>query len=984
MDEMKIEAKINNGSQNGSIPVNRVQAQSGYRGGMQPPRRPQQKMNRGQMHQSQKNNNKNEERPGKVISMLDKVVGLCVFMLFFGLPLFFVNMTYQGLIFEKQYYFYFWIFVGIIAWAAGGLLGGKIEIRRTSMDIPLGIFWIVYVLATVFSVDKYHSFFGFFGNPVNGLMSVTAIILAYYLIISFTTKKNAMIMWWAIAASGSIVTIWSFLAVMRFIPQSILQYIVPSLTGSFTSLAAFLAMMLPVFIMSTSLLKKREEGGGFKTKLLSIFFFVMTIIGLVTLSLLFGYVKWYVVMGTMALLLVFMISRLVEVPQKTSVLTIIAFLVLVGFYMFKQPILTRTMIQPEASVNYGLSFDVLKDAVKNKPILGSGPSTYGYNFSLYKPKELNTMGQYDIRFFSDKGVLFESVSTIGIIGAIALIAVCLSYISSAFHLFIKSKDVRVNAMSLGLFSSSVMALLYTMLWSSDGMIVVYGVITGALALGLLRSEMGSDDNTLALSMSSTPQNALTFSFLTIAVAVGVIFGFVNLGKMFIADVYAGSALKARAEGNFEESSNKFTQAVNFNPQEGRYFTIISQYGLDLANIELAKGEEADKDKVVQFVNSAVMTAKQGRDLMPNDVLANETAGFIFENSGGFVDGALVSALGAYGAARELEPKNPYLDISVGKLKLMEAQTKGEDAVEEKKALIAEAKELFEQSKEKTTFEQGGQEIGIFAPAHYYIAITEEALENVDEAINSMTMALQITQMDRTLSQQELLSRQINYGFNLARLLQSRGTENDNKNAEALLLQIIGVNDKEVNSHLNLGLLYERTGRIDEAKGKYKEILEMIPEEEEKSRESIQGLIDTLEQGGSNVEETQKQGVDDGMNQPQEPVEEPKEEKVSLLVVGGKNGEEDANKGQSMLSGEGYEATVRNEDRDMDGVVVMYKGDNKEEANKVRDLLRVKFENVSSERNDEEVASYDHDVVVFIGSSEEEKEDEKDENDDKKD
>ena len=162
--------------------------------------------------------------------MLDRVIAVCVFMLFFGLPLFFVNISYQGIGFEKQYFFYLWTFVGTVAMIARGMMGGKIEIRRTSLDIPIGLVWCAFLLSAIFSVDKYHSVFGFFGSPINGLIGVTALILVYYLVVSYISKERIMIMWWAIVASGSIVTIWSFLATMRLTGAKLLLYIPASLS----------------------------------------------------------------------------------------------------------------------------------------------------------------------------------------------------------------------------------------------------------------------------------------------------------------------------------------------------------------------------------------------------------------------------------------------------------------------------------------------------------------------------------------------------------------------------------------------------------------------------------------------------------------------------------------------------------------------------------------------------------------------------------
>ena len=47
---------------------------------------------------------KNEQKLG--IKILDRLMSLSIFMLFFGLPIFFSGVTEQGIIFDKQIYFY--------------------------------------------------------------------------------------------------------------------------------------------------------------------------------------------------------------------------------------------------------------------------------------------------------------------------------------------------------------------------------------------------------------------------------------------------------------------------------------------------------------------------------------------------------------------------------------------------------------------------------------------------------------------------------------------------------------------------------------------------------------------------------------------------------------------------------------------------------------------------------------------------------------
>lgn len=913
-------------------------------------------------------------RSEKTIAILEKIVAVSIFMLFFGMPLFFVNFTYQGIIFEKQYYFYLWTFIGVVAMIARSMMGGKIEIRRTSLDIPLGIFWCTYVLSTLFSVDKYHSFFGFFGNPINGLISVTALILAYYLVVSYVSKERIMLIWWAIVASGSIVVIWSFLATMRLLPANVYDVIPSTLAGSFSGLAIFLGMMIPMFIMSFSVLGKSATS-SMGARVIAGFLGLLIVIDLITLSALYDYVQWYVLLFAVGLLLVFAVSRVVHVTQRTTMMTVGAFFLLFVLMIWSQPIIVRTNIQSEASVLPSLSFHIAKEAIKDRPLLGSGPGTFGYNFSLHRSKDLNRLGQYDIRFFSDRGVMFESLSTVGLLGTIALIIVLLTYISTIFHAFVRSQDEEIKIVSLGFFVASAIGMLYVLFWSIDGMLIAYTVLLTAVLIGVLRGTLSENvDRKISFSMAAAPQYALSYAFLSILVAAGVIFGFVTLGKMFAADIYAGNALRARAQENFERSSTLFTQAVSLNPREGRYYTVISQYGLDLANRELAKPEGERNDELVKnYVNAAAGASSAGKELMPNDVLANETRGFVFENSGGYISGALSTAMSAYDRAGELEPLNPYLDVAQGKLKLVEAQAQGEDAVQEKDALINQAKELFIAAKDKTTFTYDGQDLSLFAPAHYYISVVEEALGNVDASIDSMALALQVTGIVGG-DEQQVLSRQINYGFNLARLLQVRGTEEDNANAERLLLQIIGINDQEVNSLLNLGLLYERTNRKDKAVEEYKKILALLPEDDDKSRQNIQNLIDTVEQGGSNVDTKNNQAADQIDAQVGDPIgdvvdqqESEVEASASVLFVRAGN-DSDANSGRNALRSLGYTAEIRDEDEEVSGVTVMYSGAVEgAELATIENALRDVYPNIEMERNDQEVSIYNHDVVVIVGN-----------------
>ena len=50
---------------------------------------------------------------GSLIKIFDFLITFSLGALFFGLPLFFSGATFQGLSFDKQMYFYFWIILFI-------------------------------------------------------------------------------------------------------------------------------------------------------------------------------------------------------------------------------------------------------------------------------------------------------------------------------------------------------------------------------------------------------------------------------------------------------------------------------------------------------------------------------------------------------------------------------------------------------------------------------------------------------------------------------------------------------------------------------------------------------------------------------------------------------------------------------------------------------------------------------------------------------
>ncbi len=764
-----------------------------------------------------------------IIKIFDAVITASLFLIFLGVPIFFTGQSYQGIIFEKQIYFYFLLLLALVAWAAKGVIAGELKIRKTPLDIPIGIFWFVYLLATIFSIDRWHSFWGFFGDPSMGMMNITALVIAYYLIMSHFNEKRMKLFFAGFVGSGILLCLWTALGIMgvKFLPQNLLNVSPLSLIGSVSGAGAVFSALIPLLITAVFITRASGKMNTLQKNILTGILLAGIILDMFLVLALFNFIPWIALLIGLGFFLMYILSRLVRPVKSWAWLPLVVFVLSMAILMIGAVNIARVNLPVEVSPALGISSDIAKDAVKSKFVLGSGPATYGYDFSLYRPQSFNENYFYNLRFYQGTGVIAEAIPTLGALGSVALALIFLSYLSVGAYLMTREKE-KNKIYSLGMFSAMIMLIIFAVTARTEGTILILGGLLGSLTLAMLLWEGASEEKYLKLTLKASPKYALAIAFIFMVVTAGVAFLFVFVGKTFIADMKAGSA--ARQEQITEEGSvSKLISAINLYSREGRYFTRLGQEYMALANGEMLKGEkERNLDLISKYLNNSIAAGAQGKDLMKKDVLAAESLALIYENAGLYVKDSLTKAEETYREAQALEPHNPNYPVKLGQIKIALAMAASDE--NEKKALVGEAKGLFENAlSEKKNF----------AAAYYQLSLAKEALGEIDGAIDDMRQAFILERSN------------ITYAFNLGRLFQSRGKDDDNKIAEDLFKQILGVNDKEINTHFSLGLLYEKTSRKSEAIGEYQKVLELLPEGSDDARGKVQKMIDNIQNGVSN-------------------------------------------------------------------------------------------------------------------------------------
>lgn len=780
------------------------------------------------------------------IRFFDVLATTSLVALFFGLPLFFTGLTFQGIDFERQIYFYFWLFVGLIAWVAKGILLGEMKIRRTPLDILLLVFLASYLVSASLSVDRWHSFLGSFIDPSRGFAGVAGLVLVYFFVLSHFTPQRFKWMIGSFLIASWLVVLWMFLLTLgvHFVPTSWESWLPLTPFGNLTAAILFCALTLPLFIAVIS--RVQESASSFMTKTGAT---VLLLLGMLMalFTMLAGYKQggpiylvWWVALGGFAFFTVYILAQMVRLAHRWGWLPMVTLVILLASFMVGENGLARVNFPIEAIPNVKLSWEVAQGSLKESLFFGSGPGMYAYDFSKYYPAEYNIqpLQLLGLRFYQGAGFLFEALPTLGIVGTCVLLVLLLSFLSVGMYLLSHGREHN-KVYSLGLWSATLMFLAGAALVPVNGSLLLVGSLLSILALGTVFQESGTSERYTRLSLKSSPQFALALAFVFIVVSAGVAFTFVFIGKAFWADTLAGNAAKRQEVG--AEAVGTLARAIQYMPNEGRYYALLGQMHMALANKEAAK---PDQERDINFLRNEAQQSSQAsmaaKSRMPNDITVQQMVAQTYENMAVLAandPSVLGQAQAEYERAVELEPNNPALYLKLGQIKRVLASSEKGDA---QRSLLEASKSLFQSSIDRKAD---------FIPGYLSLSLAQESLGDIDGAIASSEKAFILTRKNADLARS---STEVEYV--LARLYRTRGHDEDLKRSEALLKDALSSNDKDINLYMSLGLVYEKMKRDDDAIKSYQKVLELLQDDKfESARKQIQQMIEAVRSGKGNID-----------------------------------------------------------------------------------------------------------------------------------
>jgi len=594
-------------------------------------------------------------------------------------PLLFFNQTTEFFEMPKLVFLVVATILLVGLWIFSWILKGKVTITRTPLDIPLLILLTIVILSTYFSTTRFAAIYGNFPTVHGSAVAWTSYILLYFVTVSHLKSlakiRNFLYVLYGSAVVVSLVTLLSFFGL--FLPFNFAQSVNFTPTGSSFSTIAFLLLLLPFPMLS--LLNPNKY-------LPAPFALALSILFSVTIALT-GAIPTYV-----ALVIVYALSLFVSKPQQVRktvglfvipvVITIVT--LILAYLPFPGNVIQAREVNfpKEIQLPFSTSWKVSASAFRDAPFIGTGPSSYLFNFTSYKPAEFNLLPIWNLSFDKAYNEFLHILGTLGILGFLAFVLFgIVTFVTSWRNLSLansESQEDHSHILAPALAVSGIISIILLAIHSTTLVSIVMSLFVLA---ALMLSQKSIRDRAMEFSIGIKAATAGNRQFDLLPVIFFVIFlvgavpALVRLYNVVAGDFYHRQAL-SQANRSGSLTYQNLQRAETLNPRVDLYRVDMAQTNFALANaIASQKGPTAenpqgtltdqDRQTIQTLLSQSVNEGRAAVALSPRSARNWEVLGAIYRNITGVAQNAFTFSLDAYGRAIQRDPLNPALRVSVG-------------------------------------------------------------------------------------------------------------------------------------------------------------------------------------------------------------------------------------------------------------------------------------------------------------------------------
>jgi len=680
--------------------------------------------------------------------MLDKIIKYGLYSLVFLLPLFFLPRTVSQIALNKEILLSLFVFLLLILWMLKIMIKGKLNFAWGKITKSLILLFIILGISTALSGSKIQSFWGTSFEP-DTFYSFILYILVFFLFANLIKKDSIFPTLAAFLVGSGVLAALFLIQIFKptIFPWDFAQSAGFNPIGSVQALAVFLGGAFVILIAVLNNIKLQR------------FFKILGgIVGILLFIAIFLVNYWVVWLGIAFGLGIIIFSKLKNIsrnqpssaeisgpaeqgnPLKPLLLPLFIFILALVFIFLKLPIGNVVNLPVEISPTHKATIDIAIKTLKEGPknfILGSGPATFGYQYSLHRGTGPNLTDFWQVRFDQGATAFLTFLTTLGVLGSLAVLLMIFVFLWQGPKTQLTVFVGGVYYLVCGFFYPINLSLLF----------VVF------LILGLFESITGEKKEFL---FTQSPQKAFFIMLIGVFLIVGSILGLYNVSRKYAgALAYAeGLSLINAQTPKLNEGIQEINKAATLDAKDV-YFRDLSQAFL-LKIQELLNNQElpqAEKQKTLQqIVSNAELSAKAACQVNPKNSLNWLQLGSIYENLASInIEGAADLSLLNYQKAGELDPKNPLTPLNIGRVYksmaeiiqiqialLEQAEKKDEEA-------ISKLQESYDKNLELAIgeFQKSTDLKNNFSAAYYLMAQTYEAQNRIDLALENYQIVLQL-------------------------------------------------------------------------------------------------------------------------------------------------------------------------------------------------------------------------------------------------
>ena len=152
----------------------------------------------------------------------DRIIRYSFYALFVVVPLAFTNNTSELFELNKMWLTWGLTIIITVAWITKMALTREIRIQRTPLDIPILLFLLSQLIATIFSLDTRVSLWGYYSRFNGGFLSLLSYAILYYAFVTNFNLRNVVTSLKVILGTGIAVALWGFPSHFGYDPTCLL------------------------------------------------------------------------------------------------------------------------------------------------------------------------------------------------------------------------------------------------------------------------------------------------------------------------------------------------------------------------------------------------------------------------------------------------------------------------------------------------------------------------------------------------------------------------------------------------------------------------------------------------------------------------------------------------------------------------------------------------------------------------------------------